>query len=153
MRYAARLVREGKFTLIEFPDAPSASVYAEPGEDPRAVAREALEEWLERELRHGDAPSRPGGDGTDGAGDVFAVPIDPSLAVRLQLRWARQDAGISQGQLADLVGVSRQQISLLESADANLTLRTLERVASALGLAVEIALVQAENPAFNRTRR
>ena len=71
---------------------------------------------------------------------MFWVTIEPSLSVRLQLRWARQDAGISQGQLADLVGVSRQQVSLLESAGANLTLRTLERVASALGLEVDVSL-------------
>ena len=140
MRYAARVTREGKFTLIDFPDAPAAAVYAEPGEDVREVARDALEEWLLRELRHGEAPGRPGEGAPAGDGEVFRVTIDPSLAVRLQLRWARQDAGLSQGQLADLVGVSRQQVSLLESADANLTLRTLERVAGALGLEVDIVL-------------
>ena len=141
MRYAARIAREGKFTLIEFPDAPAAAVYAERGEDVGEVAREALEEWLTRELRHGDAPSRPVATAAR-AGDEkgFWVTIEPSLSVRLQLRWARQDAGISQGQLADLVGVSRQQVSLLESAGANLTLRTLERVASALGLEVDVSL-------------
>lgn len=139
MHYLARVVPEGKLTLIEFPDAPAASFYAEPGEEIGQVAREALEDWLSRELRHGEAPTRP----TSGepAVDETIVRIDPQLAVRLQLRWARQDAGISQGQLAERVGVSRQQISLLESPDANLTLRTLERVATALGLAVEVALV------------
>lgn len=152
MRYAATVSREGKFTLIEFPDAPSAAVYAEPGEDVREVAREALEDWLARELRRGDAPGRPASGSPPGDGDGFWVNVDPSLSVRLQLRWARQDAGISQGQLAAMVGVSRQQISLLESADANLTLRTLERVAGALGLSVEIALVP-ENPARQRTGR
>lgn len=141
MHYVARVAREGKFTLIDFQDAPAASVYAEPGEDVATVAREALEEWLSRELRHGEAPPRPGAGRVNPRGDVVKVRIDPQLAVRLQLRWARQDAGISQGQLAERVGVSRQQISLLESPDANLTLRTLERVAGALGLDVEIALV------------
>lgn len=141
MHYLARLSREGKFTLVEFPDAPAAAVYAEPGENVAEVASEALWEWLSRELRHGEAPPRPAADETNRAGDDLRVRIDPQLAVRLQLRWARQDAGISQAQLAERVGVSRQQISLLESPDANLTLRTLDRVANALGLSVHIDLV------------
>ncbi len=144
MYYLAQLSSEGKFTLIEFPDAPGAAVYAEPDEDVIEVAREAIDAWLIARLQHGDAPARPAADARTMAGDVLFVRIDPQLAVRLQLRWARQDAGITQSQLAQMVGVSRQQISLLESPDANLTLRTLERVASALGLAVEISLVPHE---------
>lgn len=141
MHYVARIAPEGKFILIDFPDAPAASVYAERGEDVAKVAQEALEEWLSRELRHGEAPPRPHAGAAKPRSDELRVRIEPHLAVRLQLRWARQDAGISQGQLAERVGVSRQQISMLESPDANLTLRTLERVAGALGLDVEITLV------------
>lgn len=62
------------------------------------------------------------------------------LAARLQLRWAREDAGLTQRELATRVGVSQQAIAKLESPDANLTLQTLERVAHALGLEVELAL-------------
>lgn len=72
--------------------------------------------------------------------DTVAVPVSPILAVRLQLRWARQDLGLTQAQLAERVGVTRQQIGLLESPDANVTLRTLERVARAMGLRLDIQL-------------
>ena len=141
MHYGARLVPAGERTLITFPDAQGAATFAEPGQDTHDVARAAVERWLRAQLEAGDTPARPRMDGRKGTGGMLPVRIDPLLAVRLQLRWARQDAGISQGQLARLVGVSRQQISLLESPDANLTLRTLEKVASALGLAVDITLV------------
>jgi hypothetical protein len=36
--------------------------------------------------------------------------------------------------------VTRQQIALLEAPDSNVTLRTLERVASAMNLTLEVEL-------------
>ena len=48
-------------------------------------------------------------------------------------------AGLSQGELAKRVGVTRQAISQLESPDANLRL-SLEKVAEALGLAIDLTL-------------
>ena len=68
------------------------------------------------------------------------MSIDPTLALRLTLRCARQARGLSQGQLAKLTGVSRQQISLLEAPDTNPTLTTLQKVAEALGMDLQISL-------------
>ena len=141
MYYVAQLARDGRRRLIDFPDAPGSATFAEPDEDVYEVAKEAIEGWLMAHLEDGEAPPRPEAHPGPARGNSLPVRIDPQLGVRLQLRWARQDAGVSQSQLAERVGVSRQQISLLESPDANLTLRTLEKVASALGLAVDIALV------------
>jgi transcriptional regulator with XRE-family HTH domain len=62
--------------------------------------------------------------------------------VRLQLRWARQSLGLTQAALAERVGVTRQQIALLEAPDANVTLRTLERVAAAMNLRLQVELVR-----------
>ena len=153
MHYMARIVRAGKRSLITFPDAEGAATFAGPDDDVHDVAREAIEAWLGVQLADGEAPPRPVTDPGRGGRDLLPVRIDPQLAVRLQLRWARLEAGISQGQLARRVGVSRQQISLLESPDANLTLRTLDRVASALGLAVDITLVTPERSAAGRKSR
>ncbi len=138
MQYVARSARDRERVLIEFPDAPGCQTFAEPGEDPVEVAREALEGWLEVQLQDGDVPPEPHAR-LDSAS--FVVRIDPQLAARVQLRLARQRLGVSQGELAKKIGVSRQQISQLESPDSNLTLGTLERVASALGLDVELNLV------------
>jgi transcriptional regulator with XRE-family HTH domain len=60
--------------------------------------------------------------------------------VRLELRWARQALALSQEDLAKRIGVTRQQIALLESPDSNVTLRTLERVAHAMDLQLDIRL-------------
>jgi transcriptional regulator with XRE-family HTH domain len=62
------------------------------------------------------------------------------LAVRLGVRWMREELGLSQSQLAGRVGVSKQAISQLESPDANIRMDTLERIAQALGLEVDITL-------------
>jgi transcriptional regulator with XRE-family HTH domain len=48
---------------------------------------------------------------------------------------------LSQGELAERVGVSRQQISLLESQGGNVTVGTLVKIARALGREVEVSLV------------
>jgi ribosome-binding protein aMBF1 (putative translation factor) len=138
MEYAAHTKKEGRRTLIEFPDCLGCATFAEAGEDIEAVAREALEAWLEAELEGGDAPPRPSRAAR--RNKALLVRVDPLLSVRLQLRWARQDAGLSQSDLAKKVRVSRQQISLLESPDANLRLSTLKRVADALGLELDISL-------------
>jgi predicted RNase H-like HicB family nuclease/DNA-binding Xre family transcriptional regulator len=140
MHYFARLTREGRRTLIAFPDCPGCQTFAEPRESALEVAREALEGWLEVHLEDGEAPPRPSPHLKKTRGvRVLAVRIDPAIAVRLGIRWARQAAGLSQGELADRLGVTRQQVSLLESNGRNLTVGTLRRIAEALGCDVEIA--------------
>jgi predicted RNase H-like HicB family nuclease/DNA-binding XRE family transcriptional regulator len=139
MQYLACLTREGRRTLIAFPDCPGCQTFAERSEDALAVAREALEGWLEVHLEDGEAPPHPSLRLRKARGSrVLGVRLDPALAVRLGIRWARQDAGLSQGELADRLGVSRQQVSLLESNGRNLTVGTLRRIAEALGRDVEI---------------
>lgn len=145
MNYLARLTKEGRRTLAQFPDCPGCQTFADPGEDVSALAKDALDGWLEAHLMYGEAPPRP--KARVPAAARLAVRVNPMLTVRLQIRWARQALGISQSELARRVGVSRQQISLLESPDANLTLATLEKVAQALGMHLEIELHQAETAA------
>ena len=107
-----------------------------------ALAREALEGWLETHLMDGEAPPRPAASRRRSrSAKHVLIRIDPSLAVRLQIRWARQDANLSQGELAKRVGVSRQQISLLEGQGGNLTLGTLLKVARALGRELDVSFV------------
>lgn len=64
----------------------------------------------------------------------------------LAIAFARQDAGLSQKQLAARVGTTQQQISRLERPGYRGSLTTLERVAQALGLEVEIKLTPRPAP-------
>src|SRR5687768_5913548 len=134
MHYAAYISREGKHVLAEFPDCPGCQTFADNGDEIADAAREALEGWLEAHLVDGQIPPRPVEHATAPAGKKIArVGVRPGLAAALLIRWARQDAGLSQRELGDLAGVRQQQIAKLENPDENPTLETLEKVGQALG--------------------
>jgi DNA-binding XRE family transcriptional regulator/predicted RNase H-like HicB family nuclease len=140
MYYAAHVHKEGKHWLAELPDAPGCQTFADSAEELRAAAKEALEGWLEAHLVGGEAPDRPRARTRAPSGrKLWRVHVDPSLATVMHLRWARQEAGMSQAQLAALVGVSQQQIAKLENPDENPTLKTIEKVSRALGMQVDIS--------------
>jgi predicted RNase H-like HicB family nuclease/DNA-binding XRE family transcriptional regulator len=144
MYYAALIHREGKRWLAEFPDAPGCQTFADSHEKVRRAAKEALEGWLEAHLVGGEAPAKPRARHRAPAGrKLLPVHVDPQLATAVHLRWARQEAGMTQAQLAKLVGVSQQQIAKLENPDENPTLRTVVKVFEALGLELAITVERA----------
>jgi predicted RNase H-like HicB family nuclease/DNA-binding XRE family transcriptional regulator len=143
MQYPAVITREGKYTLVEFPDCPGCQTFAGPGEDLAALAAEALEGWLEASLEGGDVPlppSRAGVPALKGV-EVLEVPVSAMLATVLAIRWARQEAELSQAALGKRLGISQQAVAKLEQPGANLTIETLERVARALGKSLQVKLV------------
>lgn len=141
MRYPAFITHEDDATLVEFPDAPGCQTFTR-GKQVRERAREALEGWLEAQLEERTTPPRPSSRVKPPRGAALDwVAIDPILGVRLALRWAREDAGLTQSALARKMGISQQAYAKLESPDANLTMDTLERAAKALGMRVELELV------------
>jgi transcriptional regulator with XRE-family HTH domain len=71
------------------------------------------------------------------------VEVPARLAIKLYLRWARQDAGLTQSELAKRAGISQQMSSRLEDPDHNPTLETLEKVAGALGVRLRVSLERA----------
>jgi antitoxin HicB len=146
MYYTAVLEKDGKRTTIEFPECPGCSTFAEPDEDVTEVAREALVSWLEAELIQGEVPPRAAGHTweTPSGATARAIDVPPALAARLQIRWAREAIGISQGELAERMGVPRQQVSRIESSTGNLTIATIDRVARALGVPWSIQIGDAD---------
>lgn len=61
--------------------------------------------------------------------------IDLLQHVSANLRRARQAAGLSQAALAERADVSRRMITMIETGEGNVSLGTLDRLATALGLA------------------
>jgi|SRR5271155_4579256 transcriptional regulator with XRE-family HTH domain len=75
------------------------------------------------------------------------------LMLEQQLAQLRRKRGISQAQLAELVGVSQPVIARIESGGVrNLTVRTIARTAAALGGSVEIR-IKANRRAPGKTRK
>jgi predicted RNase H-like HicB family nuclease/DNA-binding XRE family transcriptional regulator len=154
MRYEAVVRHEDGVFLVEFPDCPGCQTFAESGDEVVGMAREALEGWLEAHLVDGKAPPRPTRHETAPAGGtLLGILVGPGLSAALSLRWARQDAGLTQGELAKLAGVSQQQIAKLENPDENPTIGTLQKAASALGLHVSIDIASLRELSETPVRR
>jgi len=137
VHYHVKLEREGRSWNAMFVDAPGCATFATSRAKALAAAREAIEGWLEAHLIDGRAPSRP----VSSARGTEPIEVDPQLTIAVALRWARQDAGLTQAQLASRIGVSQQQIAKLERPGANPSIATLRKVADALGVRVQFELV------------
>jgi ribosome-binding protein aMBF1 (putative translation factor) len=139
MQYDAFVTTEGDSFNIEFPDCIGCQTFAEHSDDVLPMAREALEGWLETQLANRRVPPRPAHRESAPRGrKLLRVTVPPKLAAILSIRWARQDADLSQAELAARVGVSQPQIAKLEDPDGNPTLDTIQKVANALGLEIRL---------------
>lgn len=58
--------------------------------------------------------------------------MDPGRALADVLQRLRREAGLTQAQMARLLGVSRPTLTRLENASQNMTLRTLAQLCRAL---------------------
>lgn len=140
MRYPARLVKDQvarKVAIFNFEDGTEVATQADAGESIEAMAREALELHLEAYLEERELPPKPSTRAPKGK--VLWVDVPPRLAFALNVRWARQEAGLSQAELAERLKVSQQQVAKLEAPTTNPKLETIQRVAEVLGKRLEFA--------------
>lgn len=142
MQYYAYVRHEGRHVLAEFPDCPGCQTFGT-ADDIGDMAREALEGWLEAHLVGGQVPPKPHEHHRAPAGaKLAAVPVRAGLTVALNLRWARSEQGLTQTELGKRAGVTQQQIAKLEDPDENPSILTVEKVARALGLALDVSLTE-----------
>jgi len=97
-----------------------------------------------------DQPSAAAGDSADAAlfeswereyeGDPEFVLHGLLVDLAEEIGRIMHDRGVSQSDLAERMGVSRQQVSRLLGTPSNTTLRTLVRIACALGADVSVGL-------------
>jgi len=142
MQYMAYVSREGRHWLAEFPDCPGCQTFADSDQRLPAAAEEALEGWLESHLVDGKVPPEPRSHRRAPRGSKLAlVRVNPALAIALQVRWERSKQGLTQGEVAKRAGVAQQQIAKLERPGENPTIGTIDKIAKALGVNVDVALV------------
>ena len=137
MRYPAVVTREDGHVFADFPDCEGCHTFAERGQSIEDRAKEALESWLESCLVDGSLPPQPT---AKPRGEVLWVDLDADLSLKLQLRWARDAAGLTQARLAELAGVSQQMVAKLESPRYHPRLDALEGIARALGVRLSVEL-------------
>ena len=97
------------------------------------MARTTLNEIKARRLEQMAASERA-------AFDVTYAATKLALEVGEQVRNARETAGLTQRDLASLMGTSQAAIARLEAGGVGATLTTLQKVATALQLKVEVLL-------------
>ncbi len=67
-----------------------------------------------------------------------------ALKLAMKITELRENKGLSQQQLAELMGTSQQAISRIESGEyEGFTLKTLEKIAAATGMRIKIDFVAA----------
>jgi len=68
-------------------------------------------------------------------------PTDATIPTGRLLRQAREQAGITQRELAERLGCTQPAISQAEAGGASLSIATLQRFADALGCDLQLAIV------------
>lgn len=64
--------------------------------------------------------------------------LEPEFAIMQAMIDARKATGMTQKQLADATGINQADISKLERGNANPSLRTLQRLASGMGMRLKL---------------
>ena len=67
--------------------------------------------------------------------------LEPELSIMQAVIDARKESGLTQQQLAERTGISQADISKLENGNANPSLKTLQRLASAMDKKLKISFV------------
>lgn len=96
--------------------------------------------WDEAKARRADSPERRRG--YERAGRAIRLAIE--------IRALREKKGLSQRELAELVGTTQSAIARLESGHISPTLPTLDRIAAALGAEVTVTITDIDRLAPTR---
>ena len=120
---------------VEFPDHPNIVTYGNDREHAIEMANEALNATIETEFDRSLPLPRPSRKPTGKRGqEVVFIHLSPELRTAFLLRSWREDAGLSQSEIAKKLGISTQAYQRMERPGrSNLTVATLDRVASAIG--------------------
>lgn len=140
LEYPVRLIpaEEGGFVVQGLPPLDGVITQGEDLEDAKEMARDALNGALAVMLdRNIPIPKPPH---AEAAQDIIFIEPDPDIAAPILLRWARQEANLTLGELAKRLGITYQSVQRLERPGANPSLKTLAKVARALGKELHIAL-------------
>jgi predicted RNase H-like HicB family nuclease/DNA-binding transcriptional regulator YiaG len=79
--YMARIYEDGDGWSVEFPDCPGCLTCGDSFDDARAMAKDALEGWLEVHVDDGDLPPKPA------AREGEAILVNAELAARIAILW------------------------------------------------------------------
>lgn len=129
--------KKSKTYGVQFPDHPGIVTYGQTFEEAVEMAQEALSAALESDFdRDQPLPTSHRPKSKRGKKTAF-IPLEPEIRMAYLLRSWRENADLSQKQLADRLGISFQAYQRMERPGrSNLTITTLQRIARALNKAL-----------------
>jgi len=130
MEFPAILHRDEDVLWVEFPDLETCVTQGENMEELTKNSEEALachlDAMIEAEMEIAN-PSRLQGD------DIIYITVPPETAVPIIIRKERKNQGLSQGDVAGRMKTSYRTIQQIERAKSSPSIKTLARIARALG--------------------
>lgn len=136
--YPARIWRDEEgYYQVRFPDVPGVITYGETLEEAKAMAQDALNGVIGS--RSDRACGLPEASRLEGP-DIYHIRPHWSVMLPLVLRGVREEAGLSQEELAARLDVSQQAVQKMERPGGNLSIKTAEKIARALGRDLDIEL-------------
>jgi len=73
--------------------------------------------------------------------------LEPEFAIIQAIINARKSSGMTQKQLAERTGIAQADISKLETGSANPSLKTMQRLASGMGMKLKVEFIPAVDDA------
>ena len=138
MLYTAKIYKDEDGYSVEFPDLGDTFTFGATLEEAKANAEEALEctlrSLLDERRPWPAAKTRP-----NAAKGLYAIPVSPLVECAQGIVKARGRTPAAV--IARRMGITPQSYGRLENPRSNLSVRTLEKAAKALGKRLEINLV------------
>ncbi|MBU6421773.1 MAG: type II toxin-antitoxin system HicB family antitoxin [Gammaproteobacteria bacterium] len=136
LAYSARVKKNGNRYMVTFRDLENVFTEGESLEEAIFNAREALDGVLASMLKHGlDIPAP-----TATRKGEYEIPVGLEISAPLSLYLIRKQRNLTMAQVAAALGVSYQRYQSIEKPGANITAKTLQAAAAAMGAVVELKI-------------
>lgn len=136
LAYGARVKKDGRGYLVTFRDLDNAFAEGATLEEAIFNARETLDGVLASMLEHGlDIPVP-----TEPRRGEYEIPVGLEISAPLSLYLIRKQMRLTMAQVAAALGVTYQRYQSIEKPGANITAKTLQAAAAAMGAVVELEI-------------
>lgn len=141
LKYAARIDKDDDGYNVSFIDFDNIFTCGDTWQEAVENAQEALELMLEHFLETGEHIP----ESTSADDSCVMIPVGIDVAAPILLKRFREQAGKTQKDVANAMGVQYQQYQRLEKPGTNITLKTLRKATSAVGGIASITFLKQSN--------
>lgn len=141
MKYGAIVHKEDDGMFLEFPDLPGCMTDGKTMEELNVFGMEALSGYLKSLMEDDEDIPEPAPPAPLNGENIVWFEVPPELIIAIQILKERKIQGLTQVDLAKRMKGSRRTVQEVEGFKGSPTLRTLNRIAKALGKELVIKLI------------